>query len=164
MNGSHHLIGNILLVKYLVFIGLDEFDQCTRLFMRPVANVIRRRLNLSQWICLVQDLLSILHREQKSPHFSFTSVESGDSNYLSMRTCWHALGVTNKNNTSYRRALLEVKSIANLWVYLVVDQCCFLWLECDVSLRSLYWWFLRLTVCLLQSGIPGNLHTFAMII
>jgi len=58
----------------------------------------------------------------------------------------------------YRRALLEVISIANLWVYLVVDQCCFLWRERNVSLRSLYWWFLRITVCLLQSGIPGNLH------
>jgi hypothetical protein len=27
-----------------------------------------------------------------------------------------------------------------------------------VSLGSLYWWFLRITVCLLRSGIPGNLQ------
>ncbi len=50
----------------------------------------------------------------------------------------------------YRRALLEVISIANLWVYLGCDQCCFSW--------SLLWWFLRAPVCLLQSGIPGNLY------
>jgi hypothetical protein len=50
----------------------------------------------------------------------------------------------------YRRALLEVISIANLWVYLGCDQCCFS--------RSLLWWFLRVPVCLLQSGIPGNLQ------
>ena len=31
-------------------------------------------------------------------------------------------------------------------------KCCFSW--------SLYWWFLKITVCLLQSGIPGNLHAF----
>jgi hypothetical protein len=49
----------------------------------------------------------------------------------------------------YRRALLEVISIANLWVYLGYDQC---------FSRSLLWWFLRVLVCLLQSGIPGNLH------
>ncbi len=56
----------------------------------------------------------------------------------------------------YRRALLEVISIANLWVYLGCDQCCFS--------RSLFWWFLRVPVCLLQSGIPGNLLTIALII
>ncbi len=50
----------------------------------------------------------------------------------------------------YRRALLKVISIANLWVYLGCDQCCFSW--------SLLWWFLRVPVCLLQSGIPGNLQ------
>jgi hypothetical protein len=59
----------------------------------------------------------------------------------------------------YRRALLEVISIANLWVYLGFDQCCFLGSESDVYLRSLYWWFLVIAVCLLQAGIPGNLHT-----
>ena len=64
----------------------------------------------------------------------------------------------------YRRALLEVISIANLWVYLGFDQCCFLGSESDVYLRSLYWWFLVIAVCLLQAGIPGNLHTLAMII
>ena len=64
----------------------------------------------------------------------------------------------------YRRALLEVISIANLWVYLGFDQCCFLGRESDVYLRSLYWWFLVIAVCLLQAGIPGNLHTLAMII
>ena len=37
----------------------------------------------------------------------------------------------------YRRALLEVKSIANLWVYLVVDQCCFLRPEQENSLGPL---------------------------
>ena len=40
----------------------------------------------------------------------------------------------------YRRALLKVISIANLWVYLGFDQCCFLGSEGDVYLRSLYWW------------------------
>jgi len=59
----------------------------------------------------------------------------------------------------YRRALLEVISIANLWVYLGVDQCCFLGSECDVSLRSLQWWFLVIAVCLLQAEIPGNLQS-----
>ena len=44
------------------------------------------------------------------------------------------------------------------------DQCCFLGSESDVYLRSLYWWFLVIAVCLLQAGIPGNLHTLAMII
>ena len=38
------------------------------------------------------------------------------------------------------------------------DQCCFLGSESDVYLRSLYWWFLVIAVCLLQAGIPGNLH------
>jgi len=33
----------------------------------------------------------------------------------------------------YRRALLEVISIANLWVYLGFDQCCFLGRESDIS-------------------------------
>ena len=58
----------------------------------------------------------------------------------------------------YRRALLKVISIANLWVYLGFDQCCFLGSESDVYLRSLYWWFLVIAVCLLQTGIPGNLQ------
>jgi hypothetical protein len=58
----------------------------------------------------------------------------------------------------YRRALLEVISISNLWIYLVDDQCCFLGSESNVYLRSLYWWFLVITVCLLQAGIPGNLQ------
>jgi hypothetical protein len=60
----------------------------------------------------------------------------------------------------YRRALLEVVSIANLWVYLVVDQCCFLGSERNVSLRSIYWWFLVIVVCILQAGIPGNLQPY----
>ncbi len=38
------------------------------------------------------------------------------------------------------------------------DQCCFLGSESDVYLRSLYWWFLVIAVCLLQAGIPGNLQ------
>ena len=33
----------------------------------------------------------------------------------------------------HRRALLEVISIANLWVYLGFDQCCFLGRESDIS-------------------------------
>jgi len=33
----------------------------------------------------------------------------------------------------YRRALLEVISIANLWVYLGFDQYCFLGRESDIS-------------------------------
>jgi hypothetical protein len=33
----------------------------------------------------------------------------------------------------YRRALLKVISIANLWVYLGFDQCCFLGRESDIS-------------------------------
>ena len=37
------------------------------------------------------------------------------------------------------------------------DQCCFLGRESDVYLRSLYWWFLVIAVCLLQAGILGNL-------
>jgi hypothetical protein len=65
---------------------------------------------------------------------------------------------------AYRRALLKVISIANLWVYLGFNQCCFLGSKSDVYLRSLYWWFLVTAVCLLQAGIPGNLHTLAMII
>ena len=58
----------------------------------------------------------------------------------------------------YRRALLEVISIANLWVYLGNDQCCFWGQECDVYLGPLSWWSLVITVCLRQVGIPGNLH------
>jgi len=33
----------------------------------------------------------------------------------------------------YRRALLKVISIANLWVYLGFDQCCFLGRESNIS-------------------------------
>ncbi len=53
---------------------------------------------------------------------------------------------------------MEVISIDNLCVYLGFDQCCFLGCECNVYLRSLYWWFLVIAVCLLQAGIPGNLQ------
>jgi hypothetical protein len=49
-------------------------------------------------------------------------------------------------------------SIANLWVYLGFDQCCFFGRESDVYLRSLYWWFLAIVIYLLQAGIPGNLQ------
>ncbi len=32
------------------------------------------------------------------------------------------------------------------------------WEEKAIYLRSLYWWFLVIAVCLLQAGIPGNLQ------
>ena len=57
----------------------------------------------------------------------------------------------------YRRALLKVISIANLWVYLGSISVVSLGSESDVYLRSLYWWFLVIAVCLLQAGILGNL-------
>ena len=72
-------------------------------------------------------------------------------------------GVNDDDGNGYRRALLKVISIANLWVYLGFDQCCFLGRESDIS-QVTYWWFLVIAVCLLQAGIPGNLHTLAMII
>ncbi len=75
-------------------------------------------------------------------------------------TNFRHLAEQNQVGPLYRRALLKVISIANLWVYLGFDQCCFLGSERRKRCLSqvTYWWFLVIAVCLLQAGIPGNLQ------